>query len=352
MAALTIGLRWQVGIMLVPFALLLLGDLGRRRGRDYVLAGLAGMAAFGVLDHLAWGGFFHSVHLNVISNLAVNPLIVPGSQASDVHYFLWTAWASAGAFWVVVLAALGDWRRYLPFLLLLAVFFATHSFLVHKEYRFAFPWLPLWLMMAADLSVRLAERLGKARRGAAAALGGAGALAAGISALGIANALPYQDDLYLSYSVLDHDERHFLGRDPHLELYLRLSQDEAVDGVLEFGRPLLGTGGFYYFHRKVALIPPQVFKEIQRTTGERPDIRNWVTHVIAEPNKPPEPNFVVTEVTPHYTLSAVLPDRRVPVMPMESHIFAPDIGEMMGLLPELAGHLPQDRDLRPRFVER
>jgi len=352
MAALTIGLRWQVGIMLVPFALMLLGDLGRRRRRDYVLAGLAGMAIVGVLDHLAWGGIFHSIYLNIVSNLEVNPLIDADAQASAIHYLLWMAWASAGAFWVVVVLALRDWRRYAPLLALLAIFLATHSLLIHKEYRFAFPWLPLWVMIAADLSARLAGRLEKARANPLAALGGAGAAAAAISAFGISNALPYQDDLYEDYSLSEFRVS-FLERDPHLELYLRLSQDESLGGLLEVARPHASTGGFYYLHRKVALLPILLFKEAAESSPEALDFRKWATHIVSKPGRDTQPGFVLSESTPDYTLFSVAPDSEVEILLPQSHIYAPDIQlGMMEHVPSAKRSLPPGVDFTLRFVER
>jgi len=350
-AALTIGLRWQVGIMLVPFALLLLCDLGWRQRRDYVLAGLAGMAVVGLLDHLAWGGVFHSIYLNIVSNLEVNPLLNVERQASDVHYFLWMAWASVGMFWIVFLFALSDWRRYAPFLALIIVFLATHTLLIHKEYRFAFPWLPLWVMMAADMAARIAGRLEKAGRTPLPALGGAGALAAVMSAFGIANALPYQDELYYDYSLSEF-EVSFLEKDPHLELYLRLSQDDALDGLLEVARPLPSTGGFYYLHRRVAILPPLIFQQIAEATGEQPDIRNWVTHVVTKPGTPPQPGFSVRASTPDYTLFRVTAANRVNVFRLTNHVYAPDLQLMMLAIPTLRQYHPPDRDFRIHFGNR
>ena len=348
-AAIAIGLRWQIGVMLVPFSILLLADLDTRGRLYYVGLGVAGMALVGLIDHLAWGGFFHSFQLNIQSNLEANKMLSIDGQASNIHYFYWTAWSSLGLFWIAMAAGIAGFRRYSLFLVLAVIFFAVHVQLPHKEYRFAFPWIPLWLMIASDQIDWLARLCKKRKIPEAVSLGVAGALAATISAAGIANALPRQNELYLGYS-LEQIHISFLEPDPHLTLYRKLSKDNSVEGILEQARPITSTGGFYYLHRKAAILPPQVLDQIRERTSKFPDMRNWFTHLVLGPNTTPIPGFYLTERKSDYDLYKIQPAFRTKVFPLREHVYSVDLPFMMMALPHLRKHLPEDQDFKIDFI--
>ena len=87
---------------------------------------------------------------------------------------------------------------------LIALVLLAHSLQAHKEYRFVFAVIPLWLLIGADLVVRV-QRWISARRasGPHAArwtIGSAAALFAAASLTGVLNALPYQERVYQAWS--------------------------------------------------------------------------------------------------------------------------------------------------------
>ncbi len=345
--ALSFGIRFQTVILTVPFALLCLIDLNFRQRMTYVVTGIAGLAVVGVLDHVAWGGLFHSVMLNIQSNLEANKLLDLSYQPPAHQFLLWFTVASSGLFWVAMAFALKNFKRYGMCLLLLTLFFATHSLLLHKEYRFAYPWLPLWLMAAADLigrGIGLAERANLSRTAAKAV---AALLVAIVSTLGIANALPKQKELYMSFSLAEDLQISFLKPDPHLKMYLFLANDPQVKGVVETTRAISSTGSYYYLHQKVPLYPANIFHEIQKGNATNFRFIDFVSHVVAATDdlmKHPlyEP---VHQIGP-YVLYRRKTDPDMPVHKLKSYRYAPDLHLMLSILPFLKRHMSEDYKLR------
>ena len=185
-----------------PMALVVLGLFFLRTDRkmQLVLSAAAMFVGVGVFDAITWdGGLFHSYVTNLSVNLALGDLVAGRTPAWQ--YVYWLLIASMGLAALCALAALRDHRRYGLMLALIAVTLLIHSAQSHKEYRFIFFVIPLWLLIGADLAVRFASRVGEAGallRPAFLAL--AGSFAA-ISAAGILNGLPYQARVYKSISA-------------------------------------------------------------------------------------------------------------------------------------------------------
>ena len=119
------------------------------------------------------------------------------------------------------MAALRDVRRYGLLLGLIVLTLVVHSAQPHKEYRFIFAVIPLWLLIGADVTAwlvhsvnaRLRSASGESKRsgrrrefgmnlskGAWRPLVPAGVVSMLISAAGILNALPYQSRVYQAWS--------------------------------------------------------------------------------------------------------------------------------------------------------
>ena len=84
---------------------------------------------------------------------------------------------------------------------LIALTLLIHSAQSHKEYRFIFVVIPLWLLIGADFVVWFASR---ASAGRSRMLLGPTSLVltasfVAVSLTGILNALPYQDRVYKAY---------------------------------------------------------------------------------------------------------------------------------------------------------
>ena len=160
LAVLTAAIRLQYA----PAALLLLGIVFLRTGKrirlTLAVAGFA--AAFGVFDAVTWnGGLFHSYVTIIRYHLMVGPLRTGESPA--YQYLLWLTLAGLGLSLLCLAAALRRLRRYGLLLGLIALVVLFHSLQTHKEYRYIFAVIPLWLLIGADLAVRLAA-LGDGRR--------------------------------------------------------------------------------------------------------------------------------------------------------------------------------------------
>ena len=206
-------LAGAVRLQYAPIAVLLLGIvLVRTTKRMRLLAVAAGLAlAVGIFDAIAWDGrLFHSYFTNVLYNLILGPM--RAGESPPWQYFEWLALAGGGLGVLCIAGAAWRLRRYGLLLTLIALTLAMHSVQSHKEYRFVFAVVPLWLLIAADLTARagavMAERadaraLGPRRTGSSPA-GVCAAVCAGVfggvSAAGILNALPGQDRVYRAWS--------------------------------------------------------------------------------------------------------------------------------------------------------
>ena len=150
LAVLTAAIRLQYA----PLALVLLGIVFLRTGKriQLTLAAAGFAAAFGLFDAVVWdGGLFHSYVINFRYNLMAGPMRTGESPA--YQFLLWLTLAGVGSSLLCVAAALRRPRRYGFLLGLIALVLLVHSLQAHKEYRFIFAVIPLWLLAGADLAV-------------------------------------------------------------------------------------------------------------------------------------------------------------------------------------------------------
>ncbi|MGY6213788.1 hypothetical protein ACW73L_01405 [Methylolobus aquaticus] len=246
-------------------------------------AGFAAVLLAGAVDRLTWGGWFETFIVSYRLNAVMHV-----SEWFGTLPTLWYAGAisatSAGLLWLPL--SLGWVRRLsvsrLPVVCAAAVL-ATHSLIAHKEYRFVVGALPLlWLTAAVLLERALATRL-LDRRGALMAI----AVFFAVSALGLTYRLPGQVRVY--------DAGPLLGRSPNLDAYLALSQAHGLGALLSnedgrFAPPVLGTGGYYYLHRRV----PVYFPSELRAAGETPaSFRDVVTHFLGPADAPAVEGFTL-----------------------------------------------------------
>ena len=134
----------------------------------------------------------------------------------------------------------------------------AHSLQAHKEYRFIFVVIPLWLLLGADLATRAAAPASaRVRRtpGLRWAASVAGAACLGVSVAGLLNALPYQEQVYRAWSQ-ETGKVSFVRRrmqDPVFAAYRYLARESGVDAVWQVDRAYHGLPGSYYLHRRVPL---------------------------------------------------------------------------------------------------
>ena len=236
-----------------PAAVVLLGAVFvRSQRRAWLVAACAGLAlAVGVFDAAAWDrGLFHSYLTNLRFNLALGE--VRAGESPAWQFAAWFAVASAGLALASVAGALGAPRRYALPLALVAAIVGLHALEGHKEYRFVFAAIPLWLLIGADLAVRASGsawvRRVRLRKAPAAA---AAAVALAVSAAGLLNALPGQEGVYRAWSQETGLVRFLRGQDPVFAAYRALASAPDVGAVWHVDRPYYNTPGYYRLHRRI-----------------------------------------------------------------------------------------------------
>jgi hypothetical protein len=243
---LAVLLRLQVAVF--PAGLLAL-ELGRRRWRAALET--AGMLllwalAFGLLDKVTWGDFFHSAFAywkaNVVENKSVN------WGTAEPGYYLSVLFRSSPivAAACLTLGALGLLAR--PGVGLTAVaFFALHSAIPHKELRFILPVLPV---VFAEVAVG-AEVLGRWRAGVKSALA-AGLLITSAWSAARFHELTFHDlGAYEGSSMAAQSAYDMSG--PVNRLLMTAGTLPDICGLRIEVSHLAWTGGYSYFHREVPL---------------------------------------------------------------------------------------------------
>ena len=231
-----------VRLQYAPLALLLLGVFFLRTDKkvQLVFASGAFLLAVGVFDAITWdGGLFHSY----ITNIRFNLLIDEGraGETPGYQFLWWLLLASVGLSALCMVMALRHLRRYGLLFVLIGLVLLLHSVQAHKEYRFVFAVVPLWLVIGADVVARLGERYWVL----------VGVLFAAVSLGGILNALPSQEQVYRAFSRETGMVGFVRGQDPIFAAYRYLSRAPGVLGVWQVDRPYYNLPGYYYLHREI-----------------------------------------------------------------------------------------------------
>ena len=244
-----------IRVQYAPLALLILGLFFLRTGKKTQLVLVAALffVAIGVFDAITWdGGLFHSYVVNIRVNLVLGDLLAGESPAWQFLY--WLLIASMGLVALCVLA-LPDLRRYGFLLTLIALTLLIHSIQSHKEYRFIFVVIPLWLLISADFVVWFASRAseGRSRPSLGPTSLALAASFAAISLAGILNALPYQDRVYRVDSKEPSTVGFIRNQTPIFAAYRYLASAPGVSAVWQVERNYAQSPGYYYLHRKIPL---------------------------------------------------------------------------------------------------
>ena len=292
LAVLTAAIRLQYA----PAALLLLGIVFLRTGkRTQLTLAAAGLAlAFGLFDAVTWGGgLFHSYVVNLYYNLTAGPMRAGESPA--YQFVLWLTLTGLGLSVLCVAAALRHLRRYGFLLGLIALVLLVHSLQAHKEYRFIFAVVPLWLLIGADLAARLAVlEDGRPRLAGLAAAG-----FAAVSLAGILNALPYQDRVYRAWSQETGMVGFVRNQDPIFPGYRYLARAPGVSGVWQVDRFYFNLPGYYYLHRKIPFYDVDTGRGLK---GNVQVVSSLVSHIVSV-----DPDFSV----PGYSLEREFGEVRI-----------------------------------------
>ena len=269
--ALVAVLMAAVRLQYAPIALLLLGMFFFRTEKKVHLAIAAGvfLLAVGVFDAMTWdGGLFHSYVTNVRFNLIVDQ--GRAGESPGYQFLWWFLLASVGLGALCVVVALRDVRRYGFLLAMVALVVLIHSVSAHKEYRFVFAVVPLWLLLGADVVARFG--------GHVRVWGLVGVLFAAISIGGVLNALPAQDQVYRAFSRETGMVGIVRGQDPIFAAYHYLARAPGVLGVWQADRPYYNLPGYYYLHREIPFYDAFSGRIINK---DMETIRASVSHIVS-----------------------------------------------------------------------
>ena len=254
-----------------PVALGLLAVLFVRTKKrmQLVIAATAFMLAIGVFDAVTWdGGLFHSYVTNIRFNLVLGEMRT--GESPPYQYLKWLLVAGGGLSALAAGAAVFRPRRYGFLLALIALVLAMHSLQAHKEYRFVFAAIPIWLLIASDIWARFAR-----------VSSGVGTLAASVFAAvsfaGLANALPGQGNVYKAWSNESGAVVFVAEQDPIFAAYRYLAVAPGVKGVWQVDRPYFGLPGYYYMHHDVPLYDQGTGRAIATDVES---IRASVSHIV------------------------------------------------------------------------
>jgi hypothetical protein len=194
-AGLTIVLRFQLLPMVSVMGLVALWRW-RLDAWVWVVAWLAVVVAGGALDYYTWGAWFSSVVIYARLNFTYDVASLFGTD--PFYWYVPVLMVLSGG--LALAGAIGlmfTWRRSWLLIAVGATTLAAYSAVAHKEPRFVFPLIPIWLIgLAVLVSNRgelLAQTVPHARRLAPWVSRGMIAAFCAISVLGLLNRLPLEN---------------------------------------------------------------------------------------------------------------------------------------------------------------
>ncbi len=284
LAVFTVAVRMQYAIaagVLLAWSFI---RSGKRVRTVTLFAGLATLASIGVFEYATWDSFFHSYWLNLLFNLTLDR----SGESTAWHYLGWLMLASGGTFLAAVAIGVGNWHRHLLMLALMLAVLLPHMAMDHREYRFVFAAIPIWLMLFADLLavgwqfLRNASDMPRRPRPAL----GLG-YAAVISGLGILNLIPGQHHAYTAYSRGTEIVSFVFRQDPIFPVYRKLARDPSLCGVLDSTLMWQNSPGYYYLHKPVPFYDIAHLQYLSSLAAG--SLRHHVSHIIATTAVPEEP---------------------------------------------------------------
>jgi phosphatidylinositol glycan class B len=259
------GPRWQrwLGASLLGVAVLLrlqnglfcaglLGIFaGRRAWRPLgeAAAVLAVWAfAFGLLDKLTWGEWFHSAVVYWRFNFVEGKAAQWGTAAWS--FYLRVLWTSAPGAWLLVgVLAAAAYAKARGVLWTALAFFVLHSATAHKEYRFLLPDLPVFCALAGVGLTVLAQRAPPGTANVAMLL----TLLSSLFSTARFGQLTFGE--LGQYEDAKPNASAFDDSGPVNRLLLRAHDVPDLCGLKVEAVHLAWTGGYSYLHRNVPLYP-------------------------------------------------------------------------------------------------
>ena len=279
-----VGLGCALRVQYVPLGCVVL-LIGCARGGRLVrgaLWALVWVGIVGLFDAFTTGaGPFHSYRANIQFNLAIAEF--RAHESSPLHYVAWLALASAGlSFCLLTGALVRGGSRHALLLGLIALVVAVHALQPHREYRFIFVVIPLWLLVGADVAVAFVRSAKRPRSCA----GAVAVVFTAVSALGVANALLLQRVLYRAWSHETSLVSFVFGKDPMFAAFRSLPSDPGLRGLWVPDRSHAVLPGYYYLHRDVPFYDADLCRGFSLSPFVDP--QRFVAHVLTS-----DPSFAL-----------------------------------------------------------
>jgi len=260
----------MIGVVMAVFI------LRTRKKIQFLLISITSLLLIGIFDGLTWNrGPFHSYLTNFQYNISDEVHI--GLENPSWQYLWLILIASAGFSMLVVgyAALMKGLRRYGFLLGLMIVLLAFHSISIHKEYRFIFAIIPLWLMISADFCAHIAVRvrLNQLEKQYLIPQRFGMIVFFTISFLGILNYLPSQNLLHRPYITHVNFIRNQIST---FTAYRYLSQAPDVKGVWAADTEYSASPGYYYLHRKIPFYDARAINLI----GSSGNLTSSVSHIV------------------------------------------------------------------------
>ena len=264
--------RMQYLPAIAIFALAFLATVCPRRWPLFFIGAALPVIAVGALEWATWGYPYASYIANFKVNLVLNPM-----RAGESPAWLMSAWLAAASAGGVLAAAafwIGNWRRSLPLWSAFAILLVLHSLSSHKEYRFIYLAIVLWLIPACCLLAQAPVAAGHLQRFAAMAI-------AAYSAAFLLNLIPGNTWLYQGFSNEELGGVRFIhGQKDMFAAYRFLAEQPDVQGVADLAAAAYHqTPGYYYLHHRVPFYDQTMLDQhLQRGR----EVEELVSHVIME----------------------------------------------------------------------
>ena len=275
-------LRYQNLVVLAPIVLIVAIRSRWRSALGVVLAMAVVLLAGGLLDWATWGKPFQSLVVYIRFNLLEGGANQWG--VSERSFYWKTLWATSGPAVVVVLFGfVAGLRRTWPIALPVLVFIAAHSAISHKELRFIYPVLPLFLLCSAVGLGLLLAKLPLSRRWRRAVTAAfALLLLATFGLRSLRLTFPDIGQVMPSPEIGGPTSRLVWGAFDERNRLLSVAGTHAdICGLAAPGINPYWTGGYTYFHRRL----PIVWSEA------RPDLEAANYALIAPGHRMADPRF-------------------------------------------------------------
>ena len=251
------------------------------RWRLVVAGGACAILAWGGVDYLTWGRWWHSPRL--FAGLMVFGDATAGMELPRFHrlsQLTFLAENSSGLY-AAALLAFFRWRRHWVLLAMAAAVLVIHLATINQEYTNVFVLLPVLWMLIAAVSQDAPHRF----KGSAAWVAGAVALAVTLFVFSAGVPNP-KTSSYSDIYGLTPSRKGIL----RSEILLKIARDfasippEKVRSIVWVPVQWFRDGGYYYAHHRVPMLFPNRTEDHKQLCESRP-LNTLASHVVASPNQ-------------------------------------------------------------------